>query len=245
LRCSPIYGIGIMKKSEVKRTNKIKCTDCQAKCPIYHAIEGMGHHYTEFENVHTTYKKKETICKQGSTVKHAMYILDGTAKLYIEGFNHRNIILNILKPGQYIGLLSFFEPVDYCYSVIALEDTTVCMIDLETVKDLYKNDHQLFVALNKAFASSASAIIKKFISINQKNIRGRMAEALLYLSELNNHHCFNLWMTRKELGEMCAISEENAVRILSAFKDEKIIETRGKEIKLVDIVLLKRISEQY
>lgn len=227
----------------MKFTKKIKCTDCTLKCEIYHALIESGYKLKDIETVHAQYRKHENICKQGSGVTHAMLLVEGTAKLYIEGINHRNIILKILKPHNYIGLLSFFEPAKYCYSVMTLEESLVCMIELPLIKKLYKENHTLFEKLNSAFAKSSASIMNKIISLNQKQIRGRVAESLIYLSDLHNHTSFHLGLTRKELGEMCAISEENTVRILSELKSEKIISVNGREIKILDKKLLHKISE--
>ena len=63
--------------------------------------------------------------------------------------------------------------------------------------------------------------MKKIISLNQKQIRGRIAENLIYLSKLNNSKKFHLGLSRKEIGEMVAISEENTVRFtFRIFKGE-------------------------
>jgi len=85
--------------------------------------------------------------------------------------------------------------------------------------------------------------MKKIISLNQKQIRGRIAENLIYLSDINDSYKFHLGVSRKEIGEMAAISEENTVRLLSEFSKEKIISIKGKEIEILDMPLLKKICE--
>lgn len=225
----------------MKVSTKVSCEKCLLKCDIFTTTQMQQS--MQINPVHACYKKHEIICKQGTEVTHAIFLISGTAKLYIEGLNNRNIILYILKPPAYIGLLSFFESPNYSYSVAALEDSEVCMIDLALVKQLYIGNHDLLLRLNKAFGKSVSNIMKKIISLNQKQIRGRIAENLLYLAEFNNSNSYNLKLTRRELGEMAAISEENTVRLLSEFAKENIISLSGKEIKILDINLLKKISE--
>jgi CRP/FNR family transcriptional regulator len=219
------------------------CSTCQLKCDIHSALIKSGKDLKETKPLHAHFRKHDIICKQGSEVTHALFLMKGTAKLYIEGMNNRNIILYLLKPPAYIGLLSFFEDIYYSYSVTALEKCEVCFIDLKLVKDLYIENHELLLSLNKAFGKSVSNIMKKIITLNQKQIRGRIAENLIYLSSLNNSHVFNLGLTRKEIGEMVAISEENTVRLLSEFAKETIISINGREIEILDMPLLKKISE--
>jgi len=148
-----------------------------------------------------------------------------------------------MKPKTYIGLLSFFETPYYSYSVKALENSQICMIDLDCIKKLYINNHNFLLKLNKAFGKSVSSILSKIITLNQKNIRGRIADSLLYLSDLYKSDSFEMLLSRKELGELSAISEENAVRILSEFRKEGIIDVKGKRISILDRNLITKISE--
>lgn len=224
-------------------SKNVNCDTCSLKCDVYSTLAGGAGNIDDIKPLHAEFKKHDVISKQGTEVTHALFLVKGSAKLYIEGLNTRNIILYILKPPAYIGLLSFFESPEYSYTVTALEETEVCFIELDFIKKLYVENHDLLLKLNKAFGKSVSNIMRKIISLNQKQIRGRIAENLIYLSELNNSHKFHLGLSRKEIGEMAAISEENTVRLLTEFSKENIISLRGREIEIVDMPLLKKISE--
>ena len=223
-------------------TNK-SCNSCIQKCDIFITLQKTGKKIETLNLLHAEFKKHDIVCKQGTDVTHALFLVKGSAKLYIEGINNRNIILYILRPPAYIGLLCFFESPVYSYSVSALEESEVCFIELEMVKKLYLENHEFLLNLNKAFGKSVSQIMKKIISLNQKQIRGRFAENLIYLSEMHNSLKFNLGLTRKEVGEMIAISEENAVRLFSEFSKENILSMNGKEVEILDMSLLVKISE--
>jgi CRP/FNR family transcriptional regulator len=227
----------------MKFDKRIECTDCSFKCDIHDVLDSAGRDFASIRPIHAFYRKHETICKQGAQVTNAIYLLDGSAKLYIEGLNHKNIILYLLTPPNYIGLLSFFESPVYSYSVTALEDTRVCLIELEAIKRLYLGNHNFLLKLNQAFGKSVAAIMQKIITLNQKNIRGRIADSLLYLSRINRSDRFNMILTRKELGEMSAISEENTVRLLTELRHEGIIALKGRDVEILDRELLIKLSE--
>jgi len=224
-------------------SKKFTCDNCLLKCDIYSTITKLGRKDLNADPLHAHFKKHDIICKQDNEVTHALFLVKGSAKLYIEGLNNRNIILSILKPPVYIGLLAFFESPTYSYSVTALEDTEVCFIELGLVKKLYIENHELLLSLNKALGKSTANIMKRIISLNQRQIRGRIAENLIYLSKLYNNHKFKLNLSRKEMGEMIAASEENTVRLLSEFAKENIISIKGREIEILDMQLLKKICE--
>lgn len=227
----------------MKVTSKVSCDNCRKKCDIYEAIILTGKSFPGAEPIQVQFRKHEKICRQGDDVTHAIYLVEGTAKLYIEGINGHNIILYLMKPPAYIGLLSFFESIQYTYSVTSIEDSKACMVDLNFLKQLYLENHEVLLRLNKAFGKSVALIMNKIICLNQKNIRGRIAESLLYLSGFYGSEKYNLSVTRKELGEMSAISEENTVRLLTELRKEGIIKIEGREVAIKDKVMLKKISE--
>lgn len=232
------------KRKRMKFEREIDCRQCSLQCDIHKALAGSGGKLAaDINPLHVLFRKHQIICKQGSEVSSAIYLVEGSAKLYIEGLNNRNIILYILTPQSYIGLLSFFETPRYSYSVTALEDTRVCMVDLEFIKKLYIADHEFLIRLNQAFGKSVASIMSKIITLNQKNIRGRIADSLLYLSNLYKADQFSISLTRRELGELSAISEENTVRLLTELRNEGIIDLNGKDVSILDRNLLEKISE--
>lgn len=224
-------------------TGKMHCEVCKHKCDLYDAFRSSGRILPETSIIRAGFRKHEMICRQGDSVSHAIYLTGGTAKLYIEGINGHNIILYLMRPPAYIGLLSFFESIHYTYSVTAIEDAQVCMVKLDLLKELYLENHEVLLRLNKAFGKSVALIMKKIICLNQKNIRGRIAESLLSLASFYGSDNFRLPVTRKELGEMSAISEENTVRLLTELKKEGIISVQGRDVTIIDTALLSKISE--
>ena len=217
------------------------CETCKLKCDIYLTAREMNIE-KELKPVQIIYKKYETICRQNAGVTCASILVDGNAKMYIDGINRKNIILNILVPSNYIGLTSVFGSTGYSYNVAALNECRTCQVDIELVRTMYYANHNFLLKLNQAFGNSVSAIMGKLISLNQKQLRGKVAGSLLYLADLYESKKFILAITRKELGELSAISEENAVRVLTEFKNEGIIDIKGKEIELVNTGLLETIS---
>lgn len=217
------------------------CANCSLKCDIYLTAKEMNLH-NELNPISVSYKKYEIICKQNSTATKSIILVDGTAKMYIDGINNKNIILNILLPSNYIGLLSIFGANTFQYNVAALNKCETCQIDLDFIKLLYYNNHNFLSKLNNAFVKSISSIMNKLVSINQKQVRGKVAESLLYLSYLYETSKFELTITRKELAELSGISEENAVRTLTEFKNENIIDISGKTIELIDLEMLKKLN---
>jgi CRP/FNR family transcriptional regulator len=219
-----------------------KCEKCPLKCDIYLTSIEMGLE-NELKPVHAFFRKHELIVKQGSDVSHAGVMVEGNAKMYVDGFNKRSIILNVLLPSNYYGMLSVYGERNYPYNVAALELNRVCMIDIDFVKRIYGLNQNFRTWLNKALGLTVSEIMDKLVSLNQKQVRGKVAGSLIYLSELFDSNKFNLPLTRKELAELSAITEENAVRVLTEFRREGIILVKGRYVELLQLDVLERISD--
>lgn len=188
------------------------------------------------------FKKSEIICKQGTIATDALYLAKGTVKLYIEG--KKSLILKLIKSGNYIDLQTMFGDKEYRYSVAALEDCMVCMIKSEIICDIAKSNSAYLFEMTKAISNSGNYVYKKISDISRKQLRGRLADTLLYLAnEIYESNEFDLQLSRKELAELSSMSMENAVRIISEFKKDGIIEVNKRNIRLSNPDLLRKLSE--
>ena len=81
--------------------------------------------------------------------------------------------------------------------------------------------------------------------IAQKTVRERLAEVLLLLKEnfeLDNQNTLQISLTREELANMVGTATESVIRLLSEFKQDKLIELQGRKIKFLDIANLRRVA---
>ncbi len=85
--------------------------------------------------------------------------------------------------------------------------------------------------------------LEKLINLNQKHSKGKIAEALLYLSnEIYKSNPFTLGIQKAELAEFAGMSKEGTFKILKEFSNEKIISVDGQNIEILNVKLLSDIS---
>ncbi len=220
----------------------VSCLKCPYKWEYLDLLKDSDINAIQNNCTIINFKKGETICKQGTDATHALYLAKGVVKLYIEG--KKNLILKLIKAGNYIDLQTLFGDKTYKYSVAAVEDTMVCMIKSDLLRDLAKNNSKYLFELTKTISDTGNYVYKKISDLSRKQLRGRLADTILYLSdEIYNSIDFELDLTRKELAELSSMSMENAVRILSEFKKDSIISVDGKKIKILELDILKKLSD--
>jgi CRP/FNR family transcriptional regulator len=189
------------------------------------------------------YKRGEVIKKEGETIQSFLYLRKGLVKLYKTDRLGKDHILSINKPGDFVNLLSIFSEQNYQYSIAALEDTLVCDVELETIKHVVSTNGKFSLRiLNKMSQISHEIIENRFVQ-SQKQVKGRIAQILLYFSEKVYHNDrFQLPLTRREVGELLSITTENTIRTLSEFKKDGLIEIDGKVIHIPDKKRLESIN---
>ncbi len=228
-----------------------KETHIRNSCTLNKAIADCFEKLTDEEllmleenHVVLTYKKGETLCKQGSMASHIMYICCGLVKIYMENENN-SLILKVLPGGNMIGLTALLEGSNvFKYSAMAYQESRVRLIDINAFKKV--------ISQNSAFAKEVINILcenliqtqTRFFSYTQKQSYGKLADTLICLS-CNIFKCdsFELNLTRKELAELTGLTSESVIRILSKFKADNIIVMEGKTIQIMDMAKLKMISD--
>ncbi len=217
------------------------CLACNSTCDIFLTAKEMNLEQ-ELNPVHIVYKKHEIICREHASITHSINLVEGNAKMFVSGLHGKNIMLSILMPGNYIGLTAIFGSAKYAYNVSALTPCHTCQVNIGLVKRMYHNNSLFQEKLNKAFGITMANMMSKLVSLNQKQMRAKVAESLLYIAQLFESNRFVLPVTRKELGELSAITGENVVRVLSEFKQEGIIQLEAKEVIILQPEVLKNIS---
>jgi len=222
---------------------KTNCNKCSRSSDCFIQNIEKEEEFYNIQKTHINYKKGETIIKEGSRVSDILYLLDGLVKVYIEGPN-KNIIIKLLKSGDFIGLTSLYGDDSYYFSAAALTETKVCSIDQDAIKDLISISCDFSRETASWYCKNYNIMLTKCLNLGLKQMNGKLANILLYLNkeEFNSIDIFS-HISRKDLAELSGMAIESVARILTEFSDDKIIEIKGKKIEIKNIELLKSISK--
>jgi len=141
--------------------------------------------------------------------------------------------------------MSIFSDEKYKYSVSALEDSVVCTVRLDFIKNLFLKNGAFASNLLTRISLINDKIINQTLDIRQKNLAGRVAFVLLYFSnEIYKSRIFDVPVSRKEFADYIGMSTANVIRTLSDFKKDGTIRIFGKTIEIADIGKLEIISKR-
>jgi len=193
------------------------------------------------------YKKGQIVYKEGDKPTGLLCLSEGKMKIFKEGVGGREQIVRMAKPIGFIGYRALFAEENYIASAMAIEDSSVCIIDKETLFMLLKQNSNFALSMIKALATELGFSNSRTVTLTQKHIRGRLAESLLFLLDTygfeDDGETIKVYLPREDLANLSNMTTSNAIRTLSIFANEGVIELLGRQIKIIDLATLKRISQ--
>ncbi len=193
------------------------------------------------------YKKGDLIYKEGDKPAGLLCLSTGKVKIFKEGVGGREQIIRMVKPNGFIGYRALFAGENYNASSVAIEDSIICCFEKDSLFKVLKNNNTLALDIIKKMATELGFSHTRTVSLTQKHIRGRLAESLIFLKDTygfeDDNQTIKVYLSREDIANLSNMTTSNAIRTLSTFASEKVIELDGRKIKILDLKKLERISE--
>lgn len=220
------------------------CVNCFHKAPIFQLMNAEELEAIQNTRFEVTFKPGEIIYKQGTKTTQIVSITAGLAKTYIEGLNHRNFIIELIKPVTVISGPGTYVDQKHHFSLKAIETTQTCFFDLQTFKHIVSSNPKLSDFLIHIVSKRSIFQLQKFISLTQKQVNGRIAENILYLhNHIYETNPMELTITFQDIAEMTAMTRDSVVRVMKDLSSEKLIKLDENTLTILNFDKLIQLSE--
>ena len=193
-----------------------------------------------------TYRKGQIIYAEQDEPKFLWCLIKGKVKRFKNGIGGKQQILRLYRPIQYFGYRAWFARERYVASTMAIEPSQVGTIPMDVVKKLIDGNINLAWFFLHELSKHLGGSESKVVTLTQKHIRGRLAEALCMLVDNYGYEddgkTLKIYMAREDLANLSNMTTANAIRTLSAFAQERIITVDGRRIRIMDEPQLRNIS---
>lgn len=191
----------------------------------------------------SAYKRGDVLFHEGGLPLGIFCLNSGSVKIVKAASGGKEQIVRIATSGDIIGYRSLLMRQRYSASAIATEDCKVCLIPREEFSKLTVENPKFYDALIERLCKELEDSQNKMADIAYKPVRGRLAEALLLLSQSSENGLINL--TREDLASFIGTVKETTIRLLSEFKEEGLIEIDRRSIRLLNVAGLEKVSNIY
>lgn len=192
-----------------------------------------------------TYNKNDFIYRIGSTPLKIGYVLNGRVKIFRNTDDGRPKIIRIFRDHQFFGYRAYFANEKYTTNCVTMVDTKIVTLPANVIGRLVDGNKVIMRYFFKELALGLGLSDDRVVSMSQKHLRGRLAETLLFLSRSFGTDSAG-WIygkiTRSDIANLANMTTSNAIRTLASFREEGIIETDGKKIKITQPDKLTFIS---
>lgn len=227
-----------------KFSKKMSCVNCRMKINIFNLLSDDELEEVNASRSEVLFNRGETLFKQGGPLTHIACITSGMAKIYLEDARKKkNIILRLLRPGDMVGGPGLFVDFRNHFTVTAIAETRACFIDINIFQIILERNTQFNKAFIKYLNSQTIRFYEKTVSLTFKQMPGRLADTLLYLSnDVYGKKSFSTSLSRQDIAELSSMTKESAIRILKDFRNEGILQITGDHFEIVRDDILKKIS---
>jgi CRP/FNR family transcriptional regulator len=223
----------------MKSNKHLNCEHCESRYKsIFCDLKGEQLDAINSHKGCNIYKKGQVIFSEGYFPLGLFCINSGKIKIAQVGDTGREQIIRLTKEGDIMGYRALLSGEKYSASAIALEDCSVCLIPKDVFFKVIESETSLSMQIMKLLSHDLGKAEHKITELAQKPVRERMAEAILFLKETygteSDGKTLSASLSREDIANIVGTATETAIRILSEFKSDMIIELQTKKIKILD-----------
>ena len=196
---------------------------------------------SEVEHNELIYSKGDLLIKQGTIAPYVIFVKKGMVKIFLEHRDRKQVLC--VEKGGFVGLESMYNDKFFQYSVSAVTDVKVCIIEMKSFKAHVEKDILFASKIIRHINLRSKNLYKRIITLTQKQAHARVADILIcFVERIFGVTVYELPFTRKDLAEMTTLSVESLSRILKEFKTEGVVKSDGRNFEIIDLEKLKQIS---
>lgn len=222
------------------------CESCILRThPLFRHLKEEEIREISFNKITESHKRGSLIYQEGNRMKGFYCVQSGIIKIFKTGFDGKEQIIRFAKPGDLMGYRSVVSNEPACTSTEVLEDSVLCHIPTSILLHLVKTNGDFAVELMKLTCKELGEANTYLTDIAQKTVKERLAEVLLNLDRefgISEEGMLQISLTREELANLVGTATESIIRLLSEFRNERLIELQGRKIKILDRPGLKYIA---
>ncbi|HDM10873.1 MAG TPA: Crp/Fnr family transcriptional regulator [Desulfobacteraceae bacterium] len=190
------------------------------------------------------FKKGQEIFSEGEDGTGFYVVVSGRVKIYKVSWEGREQILHIFGPGEPFGEVPVFTGQKFPASATAIEESRIFFFPKESFVNLIRREPELALGMLAVLSMRLRRFTQLVEELSLKEVPGRLAAYLLYLSKRNNNSLeLELDISKTQLASILGTIPETLSRILAKMKKGGLIDVDGSRIRILDVESLQDIAD--
>jgi CRP/FNR family transcriptional regulator len=190
------------------------------------------------------FRKGETIFSEGEEANGFYVVITGRVKIFKLSPDGKEQILHFFGAGEPFGEVPVFTGQHFPANAEAMEESRVFFFPRESFVDLIKRNPSLALNVLAVLSKRLRRFAALIDDLSLKEVPGRLAAYLLYLSDQNKGaKVLELAITKAQLASLLGTIPETLSRILGKLSSQGLIETDGRRIRITDHEALRELAE--
>lgn len=220
-----------------------KARELLAKVPLFEGLSGGQLEELKQIAVEQEVTRGQVLFTEGTPATGFYVILSGRIKIYKLSIEGKEQILHIFAGGEFFGEVPVFAGGNYPAHAEILEAGRVLFFPRKAFIDLVKREPSLALSLLAILCQRLRRFTRLIEDLSLKEVPGRLAAYLLYLSERRGlAGQVELDITKGQLASLLGTIPETLSRILAKMSQAELIEVNGRSIKLLDREALENLA---
>jgi len=175
-------------------------------------------HYARVER----YPAGEEIYAKGSPGQSMMAVLRGTAKMTSVSRDGKEIVLNIMHPGEIFGEIASLDGGERSADAVAMTDCEILVLHRRDFMPILEKRADICLILLRILCQRLRQTSEQVEDVLFRHLESRVAKALLHLAESATLHGvpgspIELHVSQRELGNFAGGSRESVNKILQSW----------------------------
>lgn len=224
-----------------------QCTTCSMRSACMPQTLN-AHDLTRFDSIVSAtriVKRGDSLYRANDSFQSIYAIRAGSFKTMVMHRDGREQVTGFHLAGEVLGLDGVCTE-RHSSDAIALEDSSVCIIPYALLESLCAESRTLQQQMLRTMSGEIVRESSLMMLLGTMSAEQRVASFLINVStrmKARGYSAaeFNLRMTREEMGNFLGMKLETVSRMFSKFQRDGLVQTHGKQIRIVDMDALGRV----
>lgn len=161
-------------------------------------------------------------------------VISGQVKVMLIAEDGREVVLSLVRAGDFFGETALLDDEPYAASVIAMDDTRLLMLRRDDFRRTIRELPEMSFGLLRALCGRLLEADQKIGGLMLLDVTGRVAHLLLELASRDPQEMIRDMPTHEVIAQMVGSSRETVSRTMGAMRQKGYIEVGSDAVRILN-----------